>query len=673
VEVHKVRQAVSILVALVLAFGFCLVAAPVSIYAAITNLTNTPANPIAGANTTDNVAFTTGAALNVLAPADQIIITFPAGFNATATAVSGNTTTPSGSDPILVGATATVVTLNVTANEAAGNFYLILTGIVNHQTAGNYQVTVETQNGVGGTIEGPQLSAAFAIIAGPANQLLVTQQPAGSVSGFPLTTQPGVEARDQFGNLVTTYATNITASENEPGTLTGTLSIAPVGGSANFTDLVYTATADLQVFQIDFNSGALPQATSANVTCNVTATQLVITTQPPAQTTSGSPIPGPIVVAARDAGNVTDVDYVANVIAAENDPGTLTGALSVAPVLGVATFNNLIYTGLVDRERFQVDFTSGALAGATSDNIVCFIPGGGAGAGGGGGIPPASGSGFMDLTLYLNFEGRTITDINLNSTDSRFTMGIPQGTRLLDAQGNPLGDIQVVTLSTPPPPPGYVLVGHAYDCLPDGATFQPAITLTFKYVEADIPAGVSEEDLVLAYWDGNKWVNLTTTVKAALNTASVKVTHFTPFAILAYTGAPAFATSDLSITPAEVDAGDEVTITLLVANNGDGAGSYEVTLEIDDVAVTTKEVTLAAGASEVVTFTTARNVAGTYGVSVGDLSGTFTVKEAAPPAEGAPPEAEEAQSMTGWIVVGVVAAVIVAVVLAIVLGRRRRA
>ena len=660
------RKIVSILFALALVLLM-----PVSTYAAITNVTNTPADTTAGATTTDNVTFTTGLALAVLAPADQIIITFPAGFDASGATVNNTaTTTPSGSDPILSTATATVVTCNVTANEAAGAFSIVLTGIVNHQTAGAYTVNVETQDGVGGIIEPAVASAFFNITAGPANQLVITQQPAGSVSGVALVTQPIVEARDQFGNVNTTYAVNVVASENETGTLTGTLSVAPLLGVATFTDLVFTATVDLEIFQIDFTSGALTPATSANVTCNVVATQLVITTQPPVGSTSGAPIPGPIVVEARDAGNVTDIDYVTNVVASENETGTLTGITTVAPAAGVATFNNLIYTATVDLETFQVDFTSGVLAGATSNNVVCAIPGGGGGAGGGG-MPPASERGSMSLALYLNWEGRAITNINLTSTNGLVTIGIPSGTVLLDAQSNPLGNIQIVTLSTPPPPPGYVLVGHAYDCLPAGATFQPAITLTFKYTEADIPDGVSEEDLVIAYWDGDQWVNLTTAVKVATNTATAEVAHFTPFAILAYTGAPAFATSDLSITPAEVDIGKEVTISVLVANTGDGAGSYEVTLEIDNVVVTTKAVTLAAGASEGVTFTTAKSAAGNYAVSVGGLSGTFTVKEEAPPLGEAPPEAEESKPLTPWIVVGIVAAVIVVVLVAIMLGRRR--
>jgi len=52
-----------------------------------------------------------------------------------------------------------------------------------------------------------------------------------------------------------------------------------------------------------------------------------------------------------------------------------------------------------------------------------------------------------------------------------------------------------------------------------------------------------------------------------------------------------------------------------------------VTLKIDSVVEATKDVTLNVGASEEVTFTTAKDVAGNYTVDVNELSGSFTVEE----------------------------------------------
>ena len=101
-------------------------------------------------------------------------------------------------------------------------------------------------------------------------------------------------------------------------------------------------------------------------------------------------------------------------------------------------------------------------------------------------------------------------------------------------------------------------------------------------------------------------------------------------------GTPAaFSVSALDITPAEVDIGEEATISVLVTNSGDAAGSYEVTLKIDDVVVATEDVVdLAGGDSQKVTFTTAKDSAGMATVDVNGLGASFVVKEA--PATEAP-------------------------------------
>jgi hypothetical protein len=88
---------------------------------------------------------------------------------------------------------------------------------------------------------------------------------------------------------------------------------------------------------------------------------------------------------------------------------------------------------------------------------------------------------------------------------------------------------------------------------------------------------------------------------------------------------PTFTTSDLSISPTEVDIGEKVTISAVVANTGDAKGTYEVTLKINGVIEETKKVDVDAGASKTVTFTTVKDVAGSYAVAVDGLTGSFSV------------------------------------------------
>jgi len=70
-----------------------------------------------------------------------------------------------------------------------------------------------------------------------------------------------------------------------------------------------------------------------------------------------------------------------------------------------------------------------------------------------------------------------------------------------------------------------------------------------------------------------------------------------------------------------------VSISVLVTNTSSESGSCRVTLKINGVVEATKEVALAPGASERVTLTTSKDIAGAYSVDVDGLKGSFTVKE----------------------------------------------
>lgn len=124
----------------------------------------------------------------------------------------------------------------------------------------------------------------------------------------------------------------------------------------------------------------------------------------------------------------------------------------------------------------------------------------------------------------------------------------------------------------------------------------------------------------------------------------------------------AFATSALAVSPTEVDIGETVTISTLVTNTGDLTGSYVVTLEINKVAVATKEVTLDGGTSQRITFTATKDVAGTYTVSIDELSDTFVVK-AAPPVPVKP--------VVNWQLVGGIFAIFIVIVMVILMTVRR--
>ncbi|MFC1921423.1 CARDB domain-containing protein [Chloroflexota bacterium] len=88
---------------------------------------------------------------------------------------------------------------------------------------------------------------------------------------------------------------------------------------------------------------------------------------------------------------------------------------------------------------------------------------------------------------------------------------------------------------------------------------------------------------------------------------------------------PAFSVSTLKIKPQEVKIRDNVEISVLVTNNSEEAGTYTVELKINGKVADYQDISLAAGSSDTVDFKNSQEIDGIYTVTIGNLSGTFTV------------------------------------------------
>ena len=141
----------------------------------------------------------------------------------------------------------------------------------------------------------------------------------------------------------------------------------------------------------------------------------------------------------------------------------------------------------------------------------------------------------IEERIRISDEGEILETIEATSEDGMLTLTIPDGTIALDEDGNPLESLEVAVDETPPDPPeDAYIIGLAYDFGPDGATFDPPITLEYTYDPGALPEGVAEEDLVLAYYDEEvgEWVELECVVDTVNNTITADVEHFTTFAII---------------------------------------------------------------------------------------------------------------------------------------------
>jgi hypothetical protein len=282
-------------------------------------------------------------------------------------------------------------------------------------------------------------------------------------------------------------------------------------------------------------------------------------------------------------------------------------------------------------------------SGETSEvDLTVRIP-----TGGGGGLAPSAPD--IESNLFgeeadfsINEDGEIQETIEATSEDGDLTIVIEEGTIALDEDGEPLDTLEITVDESPPDPPEDAhVIGLAYNFGPAGATFDPPLIMTYTLDLDDLPEGIAPEDLVIAYWDGDEWVELDSDVDVENSTITIEadVDHFTTFAVIGRVAPAAFSLSSLSVQPAEVEPGETVTIALSIANTGGTEGSHTVVLTINGAKEAEKSVTVAARDSEDVSFTVSREDAGSYSVVVDGLSGSFTV--VAPPPTVPPPAPPE--------------------------------
>ena len=219
-----------------------------------------------------------------------------------------------------------------------------------------------------------------------ATQLVFTQQPAGSVSGAALTTQPIIEARNAAGVKDTGFTETITLTEASAGSLTNATEAA-VAGVADFStgdDAIYTATADQQAFVLTADDDAgvgtdLGGTAADSVTSDVVATVIALTTAPADAAAVNGHVRNGIafatqpIVTFRNGAGLTDVDIDADVVTVSvtAGAGTLGGTLTATATNGVATFTNVLYTleaAESDQQVVTLSFADDA-AGAGAVNL----------------------------------------------------------------------------------------------------------------------------------------------------------------------------------------------------------------------------------------------------------------------------------------------------------------
>ncbi|MFC2034319.1 helix-turn-helix domain-containing protein, partial [Chloroflexota bacterium] len=134
--------------------------------------------------------------------------------------------------------------------------------------------------------------------------------------------------------------------------------------------------------------------------------------------------------------------------------------------------------------------------------------------------------GTTDVSGVVNPDGEFTKDITATSGDDLVKITVNKGTIGKTAAGEPLSEIWIIEETTPPTPPEGVDIVLAYDCGPDGTTFDEEIILTFTYDPDEFGDIDFENELVIAVWDGEEWTILEgAVVDTENNTISIGITH----------------------------------------------------------------------------------------------------------------------------------------------------
>jgi hypothetical protein len=197
--------------------------------------------------------------------------------------------------------------------------------------------------------------------------------------------------------------------------------------------------------------------------------------------------------------------------------------------------------------------------------------------------------------------------------------------------------VQVASV-TLPTAENTVIVGPVYELYAYPATFgttpspitiSPSARLILSYDPDKLPQNTTE--VFIATYDTKEgWLAVAPVPGAVAEVGKAHgiVSHFSLFAVLAKLAEPApakFEVSNLTISPTQAQPNQEIDVSVNVANSGGKNGDYSLELAVDGAVKSTTRVTVAAGASQIASFTITGDTAGKHQVEIAGLAGEFEV------------------------------------------------
>ncbi len=143
---------------------------------------------------------------------------------------------------------------------------------------------------------------------------------------------------------------------------------------------------------------------------------------------------------------------------------------------------------------------------------------------------PEKGTYLQKTAVLDTFDGVTQSYSTLTSDDDILSLEIPSGVSALREDGSSIVQI-AAAVEDASIYEGALITPTSYDLKPDGATFNPPITLKISYNDSDLPEGLTEEEITLSYYSEGEWIAFPSSVDLENNLVTAEVSHFTNVAL----------------------------------------------------------------------------------------------------------------------------------------------
>jgi hypothetical protein len=166
----------------------------------------------------------------------------------------------------------------------------------------------------------------------------------------------------------------------------------------------------------------------------------------------------------------------------------------------------------------------------------------------------------------------------LTSKDGTIMLDLPENNGCWNSAGQVLTSISAAITTAPTPTANDDAMVLAYTFGPDGANFNPALTLTLKYDPAITTAKVLENSLYAEGYDGTQWQRIDGVINKAQKTITIQISHFSTYAVMGKV-MPQLPVTAIAAPPTTNAINEAVSLAVSVPETNPSSSSLVATID----------------------------------------------------------------------------------------------